>query len=866
MRYLFFDIECANCYLGKAKIYSFGYVITDENFNMIGTPEDILVNPACNFDPYVKKNILAYDKKIFKTLPKFSEVYPRIRDLLTADDVVCFGYGIQNDLRFLEDDCARYRLPEIKATVFDIQKLIELVDNKKAKKLDAEYVERTGSEERGTHRSDEDAVRTAEVAKAICKTQSKKLHEFFLESDGSVKVLPELFISNGEMTVNPFKTAQWIWVKTDCNVDDYAEFYVKLPETVKTAQKITLKYSSDSAFAAFIGDRLVAFSQCADYTDCKYFDCKDLSKPDAFNRSLAEMRVQVWHYGADSANYIKADGGVIFELECDGEVVAYSSESTPARVMNEYKNGYKKNISGQLGFSFLYDNRAPKGEYTNSVLIDKTMVFHHRGRKSLVVLPPAKCTPRKTVNSLIIDLYAEICGFLYLDIDASSDIKLTVAYGEHLLDGGHVRRLVGDRDFSVEVVLKKGKNVYLNPFRRLAGRYLEIFAEQAGEQNAPRSDFDLQSAKLLDQLKINYIGLRPVEYPVVRKNLRFKDKEVQKIADICVNSLRVCMHEHYEDCAWREQGLYSLDSRNQALCGYYAFLGHDYQRSNIILLSRGLRADGLLSLTVPGGIDYPIPFFSLVYFQTVYEYIEHTGKRAILDIVAPVLKKIYATFESQICDNGLIARFSPAPYWNFYEWTDGMDGWESDMTAAAQNRQKEEVFDAPLNLAFILATEFYDKIFGEKHNLDKMKKAVKDRFYDKERGEFVISDKDKKSSALVTALAILAGLGGKADTEKMLGGNQVAASLSTKAFVYDALLKVGGYEQYIIDDIKRVYGKMLDAGATTVWETEHGAADFGGAGSLCHGWSAVPIYYFCKILKKKDRPAKNKAGRKPSTK
>ena len=100
----------------------------------------------------------------------------------------------------------------------------------------------------------------------------------------------------------------------------------------------------------------------------------------------------------------------------------------------------------------------------------------------------------------------------------------------------------------------------------------------------------------------------------------------------------------------------------------------------------------------------------------------------------------------------------------------------------------------------------------------------------------------------------------------MLGGNQVAASLSTKAFVYDALLKVGGYEQYIIDDIKRVYGKMLDAGATTVWETEQGAADFGGAGSLCHGWSAVPIYYFCKILKKKDRPAKNKAGRKPSTK
>jgi len=37
---------------------------------------------------------------------------------------------------------------------------------------------------------------------------------------------------------------------------------------------------------------------------------------------------------------------------------------------------------------------------------------------------------------------------------------------------------------------------------------------------------------------------------------------------------------------------------------------------------------------------------------------------------------------------------------------------------------------------------------------------------------------------------------------------------------------------------------MLDRGATTFWETIKGADDFGGAGSLCHGWSALPIYYY----------------------
>ena len=37
---------------------------------------------------------------------------------------------------------------------------------------------------------------------------------------------------------------------------------------------------------------------------------------------------------------------------------------------------------------------------------------------------------------------------------------------------------------------------------------------------------------------------------------------------------------------------------------------------------------------------------------------------------------------------------------------------------------------------------------------------------------------------------------------------------------------------------------MLEQGATTFWETEKGAAALEHTGSLCHGWSAMPIYYY----------------------
>ena len=46
-----------------------------------------------------------------------------------------------------------------------------------------------------------------------------------------------------------------------------------------------------------------------------------------------------------------------------------------------------------------------------------------------------------------------------------------------------------------------------------------------------------------------------------------------------------------------------------------------------------------------------------------------------------------------------------------------------------------------------------------------------------------------------------------------------------------------------MQDIRRKYGYMLEQGGTTFWETEKGWQDFDGAGSLCHGWSAIPVFY-----------------------
>ncbi len=74
----------------------------------------------------------------------------------------------------------------------------------------------------------------------------------------------------------------------------------------------------------------------------------------------------------------------------------------------------------------------------------------------------------------------------------------------------------------------------------------------------------------------------------------------------------------------------------------------------------------------------------------------------------------------------------------------------------------------------------------------------------------------------------------------------VPATFSMACFRYDALLAADRekYTPVILNEIDRDCGFMLDHGATTFWETMVGQADFGGAGSLCHGWSAMAAYYY----------------------
>jgi hypothetical protein len=137
--------------------------------------------------------------------------------------------------------------------------------------------------------------------------------------------------------------------------------------------------------------------------------------------------------------------------------------------------------------------------------------------------------------------------------------------------------------------------------------------------------------------------------------------------------------------------------------------------------------------------------------------------------------------------------------------------------------------------------------------------AIGATFYNPEAKLFETFDRDFHGTytVLTQSLALLCGAAEGLDTTLMLeamasggktesGPQLVPNSLSMNGFRFDALLRVDRekYAPIILAELDRDYLHMLRHGATAFWETIEGADAFGGAGSLCHGWSALPVYYY----------------------
>ena len=626
-----------------------------------------------------------------------------------------------------------------------------------------------------------------------------------------------------------FKKSKWIWARCPKMEDQYTEYVEILGDVDENA---CLNISTDTDYTVFINDAFVASNQYGDYEHYKIYDAIDITS--FLTKKENKLKIIAYHCGVNTQRYRKAEAGLIFEVVSGEKIIAYSSESTLSRMSPTYVSGNKRFVSTQLGFTFGYDaTKEQKNNYFPSIRVDKTVKFYKRPIEKLKVLDRCnvESITKTDEKTYLIDLGKEVVGLATLDFISSEEQNIRVAYGESL-DDGRVRTIIHNRSFFFEYKAKEGRNTFTDYMLRLSCRYLEVSVSHP--------------------IEINYIGILPQVFEVEEQSAIISDTLDRQIYNICVNTLRLCMMEHYVDTPWREQCLYAFDSRNQMLCGYYAFCGgnKDYARANLKLISEDTRKDGLLSICYPCGTELAIPSFSLYYLIAMREYCDYTGDISLVKEYKYKMERILDEFLSN-SGKGLIKKFSHELKWNFYDWSEYLEG--------ALYKKDEHVADLIINCLFVMALDAYeimckkaDEEFKYVGLADSLRLLIREEFTD-EGGIMTLHKGREEYTELGNALAVLCGAVTGDDAirlcDKIVKGCLTPSSLSMNIWKYEALISVNaeGYKEFILNEIRNNYKKMLDAGSTTVWETLEGSAAFGNAGSLCHGWSAVPVYVFHKL-------------------
>ncbi len=691
--------------------------------------------------------------------------------------------------------------------------------------------------------------------------------------------------------------SKWIWHEGEYDKNEYVDFIFDVWLDMKD-EKAEFYISVDSEYELWINSKFVNCGQYDDFPENKVYDTLNVGK--FLKKCKNKIAITAYYQGEYSFQYAKGERGISFALKNFNDWF-HSSDKVLSRVSKTYQNGEIFKTTRQLGFGFQYDARnddrwqaleyvhdsdwgpsvikniqtelQPRPIQKNTICENTPAVIYAQGyfkrenvtdtiaavmhqdylshRKFEDIFDGEKSFPitykgsQKEGIYLVIDLGKETCGFLSLSINTNCGTFLDIGYGEHL-DDLRVRTEIEGRNFANTYICKEGKQSFTYRFRRIAGRYIEVHISN------------------YEEISIDYIGVQPVMYPVEESG-KFvcADSLHNKIFETCVETLKLCMHEHYEDCPWREQALYSFDSRNQALFGYYAFNEYQFPKASIDLLGGNINSEGYVSICAPTDEIQRIPSFSFMWLLEVCEYTEFSGDMYLVEKYWKQMKFMVDAYAGTM-ENGLVVPPGGEEYWNFYEWSEGYDGMDESIKAL---REESGFCDGVYNLMFYLALKemislaekIEDKEFVDKYQ--RISEEIKTTFHnvfwnDKEKlySTYKLNDEFFHYGELTQALALYTGIYHEEICNHLCNAllkndSLVEITLSYAIFKYEGLIKHNEkYAKTVFDDIAKNWGAMLYQGATTFWETKKGSADFDYAGSLCHGWSATPLYMYFRYI------------------
>lgn len=474
--------------------------------------------------------------------------------------------------------------------------------------------------------------------------------------------------------------------------------------------------------------------------------------------------------------------------------------------------------------------------------------------------------PPNSTNIAVIESEALTTGFLQFQFRGGSESELRLLCAEcfeKTTDKGFMAREKGNRaDFKdgvlrgPEDILSLGRADELGdepfeyePFWFRTFRYIRI-AVVTGE-------------KPLEIIRLDY---RATHYPleITTDISDMGGSANRRIWDICVNTLRNCMHETYEDCPFYEQNQFAFDSRLMMLFTYQ--LSHDdrLQRKTIQEFFASQQADGLIQTNFPNTCNVvTIPTFSLSWILMLYDHMMFFGDAALVRRYIGAADTILDYFDNHLGPNGLVGRFEEG-CWAFVDWVDEWNSRDGNfLNMAVPPAYKEDGYSAYNSLvyAFVLqhaaelcsflgrndqATEYRNRATAINNAINTTCFITDtDSNSDSESSapSFYVDGPNRPSherSQHVQVFAILSGAitGPAARTlliRSLTDESFAKCSYSQLFYVFRAAALSGAYDD-LYPTLIKPWERMVKLNLTTCPEAEAMPR------SDCHGWSASPIH------------------------
>ena len=631
----------------------------------------------------------------------------------------------------------------------------------------------------------------------------------------------------------------WIWLPDPqpATTNVYARFRTELP-----AGADALRLSVSGNYAVRLGDGdPVAFGQCCDFpTDKRWHEW-----PLAVAATNRVLTVDVYFSGNRFSSHLSGEPGLWAQVLKGGLSVNESSSAWQVAPLDAYEFGPRTILFVSLDYTWAYDARRPASAFVPAAVLERPPMDEPRAP---AVRPPEDLgvVAAKTVGAgpgwRVFDFGGEVTGHLLFAIDSAADgQRFEIVHGEYLKDGRvqdfEIRGNAGNPRRVVDTyVARAGRQTFEHALRRYGLRYLEFRWTGGGEPSIAPA--------------LRQVGHRDLATPP----FRCSDPLFERIFEMCCRTLRCCLHEKYENCPWREQSICAYDARNQMLFGYPLWGNYDRAAEMIRLFGEAERDHGYIAATTPSAMGTVIPSFTFAWIVSACEHAWYSGDDTVLREQLPrirrMLGRIMARRAGKLCT--IPDELPGAWVWNYCE--PGELEFCGNPPNAFYNLYLHEALTALAAALGRMGEPDADRYAAAARELGDACEV----YWDEARGLYANERTPDGARASfyghVQALFLAEGLVPRERVPRVIGamrdGRVKLPELSAFPYLVKGVFACGTDDdrRWLHGKIREIYGGMLDAGATTCWESLQGTRYAGGGGSLCHGWAAFPVWYAAEYL------------------